>query len=170
MGGDSTVWFWRWYSSKFQSTPPLWVVTSSLVEKLPTYFYFNPHHPCGWWRLRFVTLTAVNSISIHTTLVGGDLVLSLKPFASSISIHTTLVGGDLLVNITTLDVFQFQSTPPLWVVTDELNEVAKKLPISIHTTLVGGDTVTLSLFVAKFISIHTTLVGGDFLCYRLHQL
>ena len=57
-----------------------------------------------------------------------------------ISIHTTRVGGDLKVQEYADLTSQFQSTPPVWVVT--LKEVYKMayVKISIHTTRVGGDS------------------------------
>ena len=56
-------------------------------------------------------------ISIHTTRVGGDWVLTTQPRKQKISIHTTSVGGDAFYQLPT-------DTPIL---------------ISIHTTRVGGD-------------------------------
>ena len=38
-------------SIKFQSTPPVWVVTGYKSRFSSQSRYFNPHHPCGWWRI-----------------------------------------------------------------------------------------------------------------------
>ena len=71
VGGDSIHTHCTCLFFKFQSTPPVWVVTSTGDKYLDSYhisihttrvggdrygcdterpiFYFNPHHPCGWW-------------------------------------------------------------------------------------------------------------------------
>ena len=124
---------------KFQSTPPVWVVTHLYMTNYTLLRNFNPHHPCGWWPIATkIWLTSLN-ISIHTTRVGGDIYFVLLLLYQSISIHTTRVGGDLIVLLimqTTsyfnphhpcgwwlytcsmqLLILKFQSTPPVWVVT-----------------------------------------------------
>ena len=57
---------------------------------------------------------------------------------------------------------EFQSTPPVWVVTLVfLSSFRSYFCISIHTTRVGGDDVVTAFLFLLFISIHTTRVGGD---------
>ena len=127
-------------TNKFQSTPPVWVVT-----------------------LIMILLKSILTISIHTTRVGGDTkgvrtaeykikFQSTPPvwvvtsriddngFWICISIHTTRVGGDAShwhIHQTTS---RFQSTPPVWVVTAPYKQPQKVGGISIHTTRVGGDS------------------------------
>ena len=123
-------------------------------------------------------------ISIHTTRVGGDVMLLFINFSFLISIHTTRVGGDrngdsccssLLIFQSTPPVWVvthlgfllvllqlFQSTPPVWVVTCRCILMFRHLSISIHTTRVGGDDIDNGrIYDRILISIHTTRVGGD---------
>ncbi len=71
MGGDTLGEAERYLIKKFQSTPPVWVVTRSgqISKRGPP-------------------------ISIHTTRVGGDAGTRVRRLDKSISIHTTRVGGD----------------------------------------------------------------------------
>ena len=57
---------------------------------------------------------------------------------------------------------KFQSTPPVWVVTEIIKQYYDLFRISIHTTRVGGDSARFRIknFI-YYISIHTTRVGGD---------
>ena len=132
----------------FQSTPPVWVVTGSRI-----------------------IFRYCDTISIHTTRVGGDILTPLHFYVKPISIHTTRVGGDLFAEIYGLLKNTFQSTPPVWVVTycQILNlEVCNK--ISIHTTRVGGDNYIVPCNnILNCISIHTTRVGGDPHCRYTHN-
>ena len=57
------------------------------------------------------------SISIHTTRVGGDCYGGFEAKRLIISIHTTRVGGDRTKWVTMTVDSEFQSTPPVWVVT-----------------------------------------------------
>ena len=101
----------------------------------------NPHHPCGWWP--------------HQPWQGRVY--------SKISIHTTRVGGDCNRCIWLQYRTEFQSTPPVWVVTHQSqHQVKVYILISIHTTRVGGDAINYGSYPMFFkISIHTTRVGGD---------
>ena len=78
---------------------------------------FNPHHPRGWRQIHFIKTRMWETISIHTTLAGGDLVMCM-----SIRMDTS-----------------FQSTPPSRVATSGAWSKDVTLQISIHTTLAGGD-------------------------------
>ena len=83
------------------------------------------------------------TISIHTTLAGGDeKALNKARVIASISIHTTLAGGDRK---------------------SELEDIIWRT-ISIHTTLAGGDWRICMRQQVFWISIHTTLAGGDCSC------
>ena len=79
----------------FQSTPPVWVVTFWYWIFVLFKSHFNPHHPCGWWHY----------------------VIEVILMSTKISIHTTRVGGDLILLVPALWLHRFQSTPPVWVVT-----------------------------------------------------
>ena len=103
---------------KFQSTPPVWVVTGFDVVGVCCLAYFNPHHPCGWWQWFSAYIHCWYKISIHTTRVGGDQ--DFRRFKW------------LVRNL-------FQSTPPVWVVTYANYRQLVCYWISIHTTRVGGD-------------------------------
>ena len=74
------------------------------------------------------------TISIHTTLAGGDeKALNKARVIASISIHTTLAGGDRK---------------------SELEDIIWRT-ISIHTTLAGGDLyMSLSLAFAEDFNPH----------------
>ena len=127
MGGDVNDFFPPFYIVLFQSTPPVWVVTCST----------------GIFNIRYL-------ISIHTTRVGGDP----KPHSPSlplltISIHTTRVGGDLFCFQPWIFILEFQSTPPVWVVTMYQTRHRWKRQISIHTTRVGGDSQGISFSSRK---------------------
>ena len=79
-----------------------------------------------------------------------------------ISIHTTRVGGDVIIVYSCPVSALFQSTPPVWVVTHSATRLQDSFQISIHTTRVGGDpTGTDRYGYSVDISIHTTRVGGD---------
>ena len=149
-------------SYKFQSTPPVWVVTVPTVAEL-------------LWLI----------ISIHTTRVGGDFFhfscfLFFNQFQSTppvwvvtstnnvgetnkiyfnphhpcgwwlvfvlgvhctilISIHTTRVGGDSVCSGCSLHHSHFNPHHPCgwWLTDNSLSNIF--FPISIHTTRVGGD-------------------------------
>ena len=79
--------------------------------------YFNPHHPCGWWpncltfHFRQVQFQSTPPVWVVTTLKKGKTVQVI------ISIHTTRVGGDSIISFFYSHAFEFQSTPPVWVVT-----------------------------------------------------
>ena len=140
MGGDSDLWQVEISLNHFNPHHPCgWWRIFLLVVNL--YCYFNPHHPCGWWQDANKLAVAGYTISIHTTHVGGDTQLAAG--------LTARVG--------------FQSTPPVWVVTvcfcinrsytdnfnphhpcgwwqKIMNAEIHYTNISIHTTRVGGDT------------------------------
>ena len=95
----------------------MWVVTQFLLvvkRQMPISIHTTR---VGGDSLRFVTLTAVNSISIHTTRVGGDSLYCVWFSFEWISIHTTRVGGDPPDTTAMIFWLKFQSTPPVWVVT-----------------------------------------------------
>ena len=101
----------------FQSTPPVWVVTGS-VNYYKDELLFQSTPPV------WVVTSTINDmyhelcISIHTTRVGGDSRdIVLSPCIYKISIHTTRVGGDRVISVSLYLINQFQSTPPVWVVT-----------------------------------------------------
>ena len=126
----------------FQSTPPVWVVT-----------------------LPFLAVLTITRISIHTTRVGGDVIVFVFcKFKSNISIHTTRVGGD--DEMTEKQVVHFNISIHTTRVGGDgrsgQTSTPTPLEISIHTTRVGGDIKRHRLFYKFLISIHTTRVGGDY--------
>ena len=72
--------------------------------------------------------------------MGGDDFKIDFCYIIKISIHTTRVGGDPNEFMTTADFLEFQSTPPVWVVTEATVTISNIQIISIHTTRVGGDS------------------------------
>ena len=56
----------------FQSTPPIRVATRSWSWRMRYACHFNPRHPYGWRRTRFVVADFSAIISIHATHTGGD--------------------------------------------------------------------------------------------------
>ena len=103
-------------------------------------------------------------ISIHTTHVGGDktsqifCVLYIQ-FQSTPPMWVVTVQNHFQF----LTLQQFQSTPPMWVVTPTSTSQLTDDEISIHTTHVGGDfSIVTGAVGVGTISIHTTHVGGDF--------
>ena len=56
----------------FQSTPPSRVATWPSVRVFFQLIDFNPHHPRGWRQQVPALGTVEVTISIHTTLAGGD--------------------------------------------------------------------------------------------------
>ena len=84
------------------------------------------------------------------------------------------MGGDFFIVIFLSLLFIFQSTPPVWVVTEQQLQNLVQNFISIHTTRVGGDFDEIdTLEEVEKISIHTTRVGGDSLnrcCQNILQI
>ena len=123
--------------------PRGWRLNSCISGK--TEGHFNPHHPRGWRHsiFRIILLREVfqstppsrvathvcvsggtlTTISIHTTLAGGDRHPYPPLCLIYISIHTTLAGGD------------WSPHPPF-----------PQSLISIHTTLAGGDQQFIVLY------------------------
>ena len=124
----------------FLSTPPSWVATNSGYIQCNICRGFYPRHPRGWRR-------------------AGDSGVAVHKF---VSIHATLVGGDLLIQSTRKNNLLFLSTPPSWVATDLRHGRQLHRAVSIHATLVGGDTAARRRRCPpRWVSIHATLVGGD---------
>ena len=185
MGGDALLICLVVLKILFQSTPPVWVVTYFLYNSSWHHTDFNPHHPCGWWLALDRLFNDINTISIHTTRVGGDMstiatkmiylwfqstppVWVVTAYCSNICVSSCEFQSTPPVWVVTqcytyqMLHYWFQSTPPVWVVTMRDVLIIIQRVISIHTTRVGGDIasfLTTSNFF--FISIHTTRVGGD---------
>ena len=92
-------------------------------------FDFNPHHPCGWRRravyclYRFVRLfQSTPPLWVETKRLAQSIIIIW------ISIHTTLVGGDVNTFHTFFHRILFQSTPPLWVETANLYSDTQYFP------------------------------------------
>ena len=102
------------------------------------------------------------TISIHTTLAGGDeKALNKARVIASISIHTTLAGGDRKSELEDI-IWRTISIHTTLAGGDEDGDCTGYSPvISIHTTLAGGDWRICMRQQVFWISIHTTLAGGD---------
>ena len=169
---------------KFQSTPPSRVATKSL-QFIQCVLQFQSTPPsrvatCSATLRSAQILFQSTPPSRVATMVRTDRVSRY-----TISIHTTLAGGDdkSIIPNPTNDRFQstppsrvataesmiavrqgaFQSTPPSRVATMPVHVPGGTvLVISIHTTLAGGDRFAQCAYRPKLqISIHTTLAGGD---------
>ena len=101
---------------RFQSTPPVWVVTEMLLTNDKSVI-----------------------ISIHTTRVGGDVILAYRSKPEMQFQSTPPVWVVTRYNEKSITAIQFQSTPPVWVVTFPVSVTKICDNISIHTTRVGGD-------------------------------
>ena len=138
VGGDDDGFGWSKVKYKFQSTPPVWVVTEFFIKgQFSVLFQSTP--PVWVVTLFYQFANQIIQISIHTTRVGGDPEILFLILLRSISIHTTRVGGDELTQ----------------------NHIEPLCNISIHTTRVGGDLTKKENQLIHEISIHTTRVGGD---------
>ena len=161
VGGDTCKTLVPTQKIKFQSTPPVWVVTCDIynvdnileisihttrvggdyhwLSCINHFLYFNPHHPCGWWPLLALSINWLINISIHTTRVGGDHLIKERMI---------LYGN-----------FNPHHPCGWWLIM--WCAITWHIPISIHTTRVGGDTLQQLQVQFLTISIHTTRVGGD---------
>ena len=84
------------YNKIFQSTPPVWVVTTGEIEKqLYDIISIHTTRVGGDYQQEYYIVSI--SISIHTTRVGGDEIIKQYYDLFRISIHTTRVGGDRTV-------------------------------------------------------------------------
>ena len=79
---------------------------------------FYPRHPRGWRPRGWNRHKKHQSVSIHATLVGGDLTARKESNRNkNVSIHATLVGGDRRHRHRPDRTIEFLSTPPSWVAT-----------------------------------------------------
>ena len=125
---------------RFQSTPSLRKVTWWCDDSRTGKNYFNPHLPCGRWRVMPLTDRSLEDISIHTFLAEGDIATGCGRRPDSV----------------------FQSTPSLRKVTHMEFQNLWDISISIHTFLAEGDARSRrSGYLIRHISIHTFLAEGD---------
>ena len=150
---------------------------------------FNPHHPRGW--RRFILLQFIKQFLFQSTppsRVATQAVSGMLGNMQSISIHTTLAGGDETLGSGTLPQLEFQSTPPSRVATRDDSHCYnsgyrfQSTPPSRVATFEAVHRERQELFQStppsrvatnlfKFteiyngISIHTTLAGGDIHVY-----
>ena len=125
--------------------------------------YFNPHPPCGGWRLEFqasatavvqfqstpsvwrVTQTVIfaschRKISIHTLRVEGDAwAWRSALLTKKISIHTLRVEGDECPSELPPEMWNFNPHPPCGGWPFSIKERVFPKYISIHTLRVEGD-------------------------------
>ena len=93
--------------------------------------------------------------------MGRDTVSQIGMFFDTISIHTPRVGRDQAGYFFSGTRPQFQSTRPVWGVTDQNKKLTAARFISIHTPRVGRDVISFTVDVAFDISIPTPRVGRD---------
>ena len=143
-GGDIGIRIPPHSSYTFQSTPPSRVATETehLQDTKQQVFQSTPP-------------------SRVATRPAGALLGSV-----SISIHTTLAGGDK-DNICCFSCcYNFNPHHPRGWRPMLSQPMAGKTDISIHTTLAGGDFCAMCQLTRIIISIHTTLAGGDRFYYH----
>ena len=135
---------------KFQSTPPVWVVTKFWVILHIVADNFNPHHPCGWWlscrQPSFKTDTNFNPhhpCGWWLRQLAQKVIDGLFQSTPPVWVVTQCYTYQMLH-------YWFQSTPPVWVVTMRDVLIIIQRVISIHTTRVGGDF----MFVLITIPLH----------------
>ena len=147
--------------------------------------YFNPHPPCGGWRISCFWANKTEFISIHTLRVEGDCwgqlllypILHFNPhppcggwrkiavvhFSSRLFQSTPSVWRVTRVFLNAVYILQvFQSTPSVWRVTE--NTYVIKLPRSDfnpHPPCGGWLILVFKNSVTPVISIHTLRVEGD---------
>ena len=149
-------------SQSFQSTPPVWAETPLMRYGSIDPHDFNPLRPCGRRPSCTFSATRLPAISIHSARVGGDQTFAfINGTDTAISIHSARVGGDNIRHDTLMELFEFQSTPPVWAETAASADCPLRLPISIHSARVGGDDCLELLNQLLRISIHSARVGGD---------
>ena len=108
---------------------------------------FNPLRPCGRRPSCTFSATRLPAISIHSARVGGDQTFAfINGTDTAISIHSARVGGDNIRHDTLMELFEFQSTPPVWAETAASADCPLRLPISIHSARVGGDAKKSMLY------------------------
>ena len=146
---------WRLPSSKcylvvqrFQSTPPSRVATLTGQRQIQCQ-PFQSTPPSRVATALVPLLIFSITISIHTTLAGGDSGSLCPEGFLFISIHTTLAGGDWVFSEDFVPGEIFQSTPPSRVATISSNSFDMSSSISIHTTLAGGDVFELRCCVRR---------------------
>ena len=94
--------------------------------------------------------------------MGGDKEITAEILAIGISIHAPRVGGDMVGVGSYCLMTAFQSTPPVWGATPQLDQGYLASSISIHAPRVGGDLlVVCRASGGQVISIHAPRVGGD---------
>ena len=79
--------------------------------------YFNPHHPRGWRHAPLAHCSALYRFQSTPPSRVATRTISVVSPAATISIHTTLAGGDLCCPSLWLEKPIFQSTPPSRVAT-----------------------------------------------------
>ena len=140
VGGDKLTVYRLAQLEKFQSTPPVWVVTAK--------------------RLRFCRLFIFQSTPPVwvVTLFTARINISITKFQSTPPVW--VVTNYSLVKQKSLIYFNPHHPCGWWQAT--AYKIIKEIKISIHTTRVGGDPLARGKYHGLYIiSIHTTRVGGD---------
>ena len=119
----------------------IWRVTvRQLCQADPT-IHFNPHPPCGGWRLsQRRHKNDERNFNPHPPCGGWPLTGRRLDGRHNISIHTLRVEGDTGATVCSKTRTKFQSTPSVWRVTGCSTAIEITNDISIHTLRVEGDT------------------------------
>ena len=106
---------------------------------------------------------ALQHVSIHATLAGGDLAPAHIVIAIDVSIHATLAGGDRVIFPVDTNKFWFLSTPPSRVATRRHSSRWQGSSCFYPRHPRGWRPFNSNcLLCHDTVSIHATLAGGDF--------
>ena len=174
---------------QFQSTPSAWRETRFRFRRNINGLYFNPLPPHGGRRAVNTCCTGIDTISIHSLRMEGDVCLGRRTWGVVISIHSLRMEGDMLRRLypnpflyfnplpphggrpfTTQNNGHdtvFQSTPSAWRETYRYYALEVIFYISIHSLRMEGDPLlACRSFQCIPISIHSLRMEGDYFSAR----
>ncbi len=113
MGGDSCIESMGFLLSAFQSTPPAWGATRTLLV-LPTGCGFQSTPPAWGATTSRKRSSSSCKISIHAPRMGGDCLIGGEPPKAQHFNPRPPHGGRPVLTRKASSLSQFQSTPPAW--------------------------------------------------------
>ena len=97
---------------QFQSTPSAWRETRFRFRRNINGLYFNPLPPHGGRRAVNTCCTGIDTISIHSLRMEGDVCLGRRTWGVVISIHSLRMEGDMLRRLYPNPFLYFNPLPP----------------------------------------------------------